>query len=82
MGRTKKVIPEAELLSTPSNKFCELCKNSDMRKVKDTANLAVMTIDSIVSMLEIGGKDLKAKCSNLTKWVRTYTNPIKGKRHV
>lgn len=82
MGKVKKEIPEAEMLEKPSHKFCEMCKNTDVRLVKDTANLAVMTINNLEYLLGTGGNSLSTKCEKLTKWVRDYTTPNKRKTNV
>ena len=82
MKKINKEIPEAEILNKPSHKFCELCKNTDLRRVKDTANLAVMTINNLEYLLGTGGNDLKSKCEKLTKWTRNHTSLTKRKTNV
>lgn len=75
MGRPKLIpdkvteVPET-LKILPTNEFCLSCKNSDIRKAKDTIIVMFNTMAIVAEQLDIMFDDWEDCSNRLRKWAR------------
>jgi len=87
MGRKKKIVAKprkvkissidtdtVKLLDKPSNSFCEACNRSDLRKIKDSLNLTIMTLHMVASATDIKYSDLESLCKKIKEWATKEYN--------
>jgi hypothetical protein len=69
LRKKKEVVYEPiELIEVPSNSFCSKCQSVDSRLLKDTANLAVFTLNIVANQLGVKHKTLEKTCKALKDW--------------
>jgi len=73
MKKKSKISLEEIIIEEPSKAFCERCQNSDIRRVKDTLNLAASTILEAAELLGIDG-NFERKCKEIRKWIKKTFN--------
>ena len=73
MARKKKIKEEvnlADLEPKLSHSFCEKCKNSDVRLIKDTLNMIVPVVNDVANELGVEATTFRSRCIKLKEWVR------------
>lgn len=70
MKKDKKEIEPNFILEVPSKSFCIKCKSSDVRKIKDTLNLAATAIYSLTDELGLEVPTFEGRCKNIMGWVK------------
>ena len=69
--RKKQIdIPTTELIPIPHNKFCDNCRNKDVRILQDNINLLYQTVSAIAETLKIETTDISSKCKKLKEWAK------------
>lgn len=67
--RKKKEEPQViETVEKPHHSFCKNCTNIDTRLLKDTINMAVLTINLMVDELGFDATNFESKCKKLRTW--------------
>ena len=61
-------------IEAPSMSFCNSCKNSDLRVIKDRMNEAIILIKIIAEELGIEGEGYKDIKKELINWIRKERN--------
>ena len=73
--KLEPINPETvEVLEEPSLAFCKACKNSDLRKIKDTLNMVIITLQMVITSLDMEFGDIKSVCAKLRKWANDKVN--------
>jgi len=72
MSKEKKVIFKID-----AKTFCDRCKNSDIRQIKDRLNKAVVAIEFAANNLNFKSRTFETNCDELIEWVRLQVTPKK-----
>jgi len=73
--KIEEINPETvPLMERPSNSFCEACKNTDIRVVKDNMNLAITTLCMIAFAMDMEYGSIDSLCKKLKKWSNEELN--------
>lgn len=73
MSRKKKIKEDVKIEDLEpklAHSFCEKCKNSDVRLIKDTLNIVVPVLNEVATELNIDANTFRSRCSKLREWVR------------
>lgn len=75
MGRRKKEIqtieiPQQIVREKPSQLFCEKCKNSDIRIIKETLNSSIAILFAVADKLDIRGNDYNHTVKEFKRWLK------------
>jgi hypothetical protein len=73
--KIEEINPETvTLMDKPSNSFCEACKNTDIRIVKDNMNLAITTLCMVAFSMDMEYSNIESLCKKLKKWSNEELN--------